>query len=393
MIKNKSHSSIFWYIIPVLYSLYYLQGYLYERGPISLISISLLLILGIIFCLKTFFLDKFRPRPLTIIFVFLLLVSFSYLISPKFVFSRNELFPLSTFIQYKDFLIFFLAIFTGYQIGLKSQLKGKQLLLCCCVFFTLAVIQYIRLHATLHELFQRDEITNNAGYFFVALLPFFILLLKDSKILGWAFIIASLCFIVYTFKRGAIVVSAVILLYISVFGNSKNKISVKSILFATLTMFISVAFFLKFMAQSDFMQKRVNATLQGDSSNRDQLYGNLWDYWLNSDIFNQLFGHGISQTVNIAGNYAHNDWLEILIDYGLIGVFLYASILISLFKYRGHLNYENSLKVCYTSIMLIWIMKTLFSMGIGIPESLSMLLLGSLIGNSVSDQRKSVIKA
>lgn len=392
MIKDKSRYSLFWYLLPVLYSLYYLQGYLYDRGALSLIAISVLLFLGILFCLKTLFFDKERPRLFNVIFSIILLVSLSYLISPDFVVSGNEALPLSTFIQYKDFLIFFLAIFTGYQIGLKCQLEGKQLLLCCCVFFILAVIQYITLNQALHEKYEKDEITNNTGYFFAALLPYFILLLKYNKVLGWTFIIVSICFTIYTFKRGAIIVSAVILLYISVYGNTRNKISFKSISFAFLTMSIAVAFFLQFLAKSDYMQTRVDATLDGNSSYRDQLYSALWDNWLNSDLYHQVFGYGISQTVNIAGNYAHNDWLEISTDYGLLGIFLYAAIIISLFKYRKIFSHESYLKVCYTSIMLIWIMKTLFSMGIGIPESITMLLLGSLIGNSVSHQIKSVIE-
>lgn len=153
-------------------------------------------------------------------------------------------------------------------------------------------------------------------------------------------------------------------------------------------MSVAVFFFLSFMEQSEFMTQRVNATLKGDSSARDTLYSYLWNAWLNSDIIHQLFGYGISQTVTIVGNYAHNDWLEILIDYGLLGVVLYATIIIKLFKYRKNLNYNKGAKVCYTSIMLIWMMKTLFSMGIGVPESLNILLLGSFIGNSIAHRRK-----
>lgn len=387
MITKDSRSSILWYVIPILYSLYYLQGILYDRGLFSLIAISLLLLLGIFFCIKTFIVDSTRPRPLVTIFIFLSLVTVSYILSPKYVKSSHELQPLSTFIQFKDLLIFFLSIFTGYQIGLTNRLKNSQLIICCTVFFILAILYFIRMNAILYAITHRNEITNNAGYFFVAILPYFILLLKEKKILGWLFIAVSVIFITYTFKRGAIIITAVILIYVSTVGNSKKSISLKGILFAFVLMSCAVYFFLTVMESSEFMAQRVRATLAGDSSSRDTLYSYLWNEWLNADVLHQLFGFGMSQTVTFAGNYAHNDWLEILINYGFFGVILYACILVQLFKYRKNLNYNKWFKLCYTSIMLTWIMKTLFSMGIGVPESLSIILLGSLIGNSVSHYR------
>lgn len=391
MTSNYKYSApVLWYIVPLLYSLYYFQGVVYSRGPISLISITLLLLIGAYCCARTFFMDKTRPRPLIIILVLVLLITFSYLISPKYVISRNSLFPLGTFGHYKEFMVFFLAIFTGYQTGLKGSLRGKQLIICCFVFFALAVLQFYRISATLAEEFHRDEVTNNSAYFFVAVMPFFILLLKKKKILGWLLIAVSVCAITYTFKRGAIIVSAIILLYISLAGGSKNKISLKGVLFAAIIMGIAVAFFLHFMESSEYMTQRVMDTMEGNSSARDRLYTDLWEKWLNSDLFHQIFGYGISQTVTYADNYAHNDWLEILIDFGLLGAFLYASILISLFRYRRYLGYDKWSKICYTSIMLIWVMKTLFSMGIGIPEGTTIMLLGSLIGDSVRHRKRSL---
>lgn len=388
MVNRVVHNSIFWYIIPGLYSLYYFQGVLYDRGPLSLIAISLLLVFGLFFCFKTFIIDSRRPAPLKIILFFIVLVTISFIISPKYVHSRNTPFPLKTFDQYKELLLFFLSIFTGYQIGLKKLLASRQLLFCCAVFMGLAVLYYIRLHLILHESIQRDEITNNSAYFFVSILPYFVLLLKYKKWLGWFLILISLCFIVSSFKRGAIVISAAVLLYISVYGNSKNRISFKSILFATATMCIAVVLFLDFMDSSAFMTERVADTMEGNSSARDRLYANLWEHFLNSDLLHQLFGYGISQTVTFAENYAHNDWLEILTNYGLLGVALYASILYSLVRYRKYLSFDKPSRLCYTIIMISWILKTLFSMGIGITSSINIVLLGYLIGYSVQYRKR-----
>lgn len=98
----------------------------------------------------------------------------------------------------------------------------------------------------------------------------------------------------------------------------------------------------------------------------------------------QLFGRGTAQTVMIAGNYAHNDWLEFLTDNGLLGALLYLTTIVSLFFYRRKIQKGSPMRCAFMIVLLFWFIKSIFSMGMGIMGGISMMLLGTIIGNTVA---------
>jgi O-antigen ligase len=75
--------------------------------------------------------------------------------------------------------------------------------------------------------------------------------------------------------------------------------------------------------QNDFLISRFIQAKEGNLSGRTELYSSLWMYYKNSDIKNLLFGYGFAQSIRFVGNTAHNDWLEILIGQGIMGISLY----------------------------------------------------------------------
>lgn len=84
------------------------------------------------------------------------------------------------------------------------------------------------------------------------------------------------------------------------------------------------------MAESDYFNHRIEQTLEGDSSNRDVIYGGLIIHFLDETNALKLFlGNGAQATLKIHGGFAHNDWLELLINNGIIGALIY--ILLDLF--------------------------------------------------------------
>ncbi len=79
------------------------------------------------------------------------------------------------------------------------------------------------------------------------------------------------------------------------------------------------------MSSSDYMMERIEDTLAGNSSSRDGLYSFFWKYFTEDSCFiHYLLGRGANGTLDIYYNYAHNDWLEIAVNQGLLGIFVYA---------------------------------------------------------------------
>ena len=98
-------------------------------------------------------------------------------------------------------------------------------------------------------------------------------------------------------------------------------------------MVVGIRYIEQFAEKSDYFQYRLESTTEGKSSGRDVIYSQLWNHYKsNENIFQLAFGEGAFHTQNINGYKAHNDWLELLIDCGLLGVIIYFIYWVNFYK-------------------------------------------------------------
>ena len=83
-----------------------------------------------------------------------------------------------------------------------------------------------------------------------------------------------------------------------------------------------------------FAYKMTEAT--DGASGREDSYTFIWNYFLNKldsgNYLNCIFGEGANASVRITGNYAHNDWLEILTNQGIFGIIIYSIYWLKYYK-------------------------------------------------------------
>ena len=103
-------------------------------------------------------------------------------------------------------------------------------------------------------------------------------------------------------------------------------------------------------------------------SGRAQIYTKIFDGVMRSSFGSLLFGHGFYATsdytkqsleFNIAV-VAHNDWLEVAYDFGLVGLILYLSILLSIL--RSVIKSERRESNLLLITLAIFLVRTSFSM-------------------------------
>lgn len=186
-------------------------------------------------------------------------------------------------------------------------------------------------------------------------------------------------------KRGAILIAFVSILHFLYFyyiKNNKKNILKNALIF----LFILASIFLSVMYiynNNDFLQLRFEMTLEGDSSLRDYLYQQMFDYWSSSynSLWNFIFGFGFLSSVSITGLYAHNDWLELLTMSGLFGVVIYLILFIQIFKFIRIKYIDSKDRNIVISILIIWFLKTIFSIGYFDVTLINILfLLGYIVG-------------
>ena len=266
-----------------------------------------------------------------------------------------------------------LPIYPCYYFARKGELTEKNLRIWAIVFLIATIISYY--YAQLHHI-QRmmasaqrgDEsmdFTNNVGYSFLLLMPL-VALFRKTKIIYFSFVLICFLFILSAAKRGAILIGSVvtILLICNYFRQLKLTALRKAtayILMVAILAGVTVWVF-DYVSTNDYLNRRLMSIGEGNSSGRDY----ITDYFLR--MYNErftglqlLFGGGADYTIISGPNYAHNDWLEVLINEGFVGIMCYLYYWICFYltysKYK-RCSYGHAIGI----IVFILLAKTMFSM-------------------------------
>ena len=275
-----------------------------------------------------------------------------------------------------------LPIYSFYILWREYPLSKRVVFFWIVVFFLFFSIQYY--HHYQEQLLRAvllgssaEEFTNNTGYLFLSLIPLCVFFNKKTLI---QYIAIGYCmvFILMAMKRGAIFIGVICLVWL-LWDNMKKanvKKKIALICLSLLLVVLGVFFVQKQMYESLYFQKRVENTLDGNSSGRDRIYGKLADYfWYGTSPFQFILGSGAETTVKVAGNFAHNDWLEIAVNQGLLGIFIYMFYWILFAKECLSKSYCSQEKLALQLLFLIYFMQTLFSMSYnGMPTSATFVL-------------------
>lgn len=369
-----------------LYIIYSLQGILYGSGTmVTQALLFVFLLIGFVGFFRTTFLQSSNPKFVLALSVFFLLLTVTFLIGPKTVYgvTFEGMGMASTFGQYKSICFVILSFFLVYYYTKKRPMSEKTILILGIVLIGVAVMRYFYSIQMLQIERGRDEMQNNAAYNIIAVIPFMPFLFRKYKILTTVLSVFLISLIINAAKRGAIVCLIVsVFLGLLYYMRHSRLSSFKQ--FWILVVMIAVSFLMiQLTMQNDFLMDRLDDTREGNLGSREIAYAMLWDSWLRSDnVFTMFFGRGLMQTVNVWGNTAHNDWLELLIDNGLLGVIVYIYFFVTVFRYITKMDEGGMFQLGAFLSIAIFLTKTFFSMGyadfINVPLLIS---LGIYTGN------------
>lgn len=292
-----------------------------------------------------------------------------YYISPNsYTITEGVMYKEVPKIEYlKNIYLSFLPIFSFYYFGSQGLTNEPWIRKISLLLLAFAVFQYTYSYQffVINDEYGRTEMTNNYGYSFVALFPL-ICFWKKKPLIQLIYMTIVLIYIVMSMKRGAILIGVICSLYflISILRNSKKLERVIIVVGLGVLLYIGLPILSNFIANSERFQQRILQTVEGDSSNRDILYSRALNHIFNeTNLFEFLFGTGADSSIQVISNYAHNDWLEIGINQGFVGVIFYILYFISFFKLWqnkkkniGHLN--SVIGLCF----IICFISTFFSM-------------------------------
>ncbi len=375
--------------------LYWLQGFLYTKG--SPIGKSLLFVILLI-SLYYFLLNLFKVNNLpylkalnALVILFTIYGIISMLAGTVSVTEAGD--ERTGFDFVKQYYSSILPIYAYFNFARDGYIDERWFAKWIYVFFGVAIISF---YTGRNELLQRaiemgtlqTEFTNNFAYLFVALIPA-ISLVYWKPTLQWFLWLIVVAFSLMSFKRGAILTTGVCFIYfLNAYITTRYGVKKRYVLLAIIV-FLGAYLVLDYLvANSDYFFLRLEQTQEGNLSRRDELYAKAIDVFKGGGLFQLLFGHGANSTATLLGNGAHNDWLEILICHGIVGVFFFAVYWIVLMRLWLKTEKGSIIRVTLGLFFISTFIRTMISFSIGDMSYFST----SVIGFCLSNCKKSVVK-
>ena len=218
-----------------------------------------------------------------------------------------------------------LLVFLTFYLCSDSSRSGHNIILIgyfvCLVLNLISIFQYRFVGA--------EQAMESDIYFSLGLFPFALQLLK-GKIKRIIIILMEFLAVFMVNKRTALISFGVALVaYLLIYSwiNEKNKVSaiLKSIVMATIVayVFYKVSIYIDLKYDMNIYNRLFNIMEDGGSGRTD-IYQRVWTAFKDSSFVEKLFGHGMNAAGKVGGaGYAHNDFLEVLYNYG---VFAFVSV-------------------------------------------------------------------
>lgn len=236
----------------------------------------------------------------------------------------------------------------------------KILLFFLCFYSIATVYFFIKMYVSLNRIPVLNLI-----YYAVSIIPWLRLQNEKIKKIYFAFFI----FVLVSMKRGAIIAFPVMWLIDSYVTNKimNRKKSINKILkYIIALVIIAGVLLLADHLSNGFLSQRFTLEELSTGSGRTDLYSIAINEISNRNFVKLLIGSGSASSVALLGTGVHNEWLEMLFSYGLIGLFLYVTLIFGLL-YRLKRIKTRFKEYLPASLMMfvLYILLSIFSTGYG----------------------------
>ena len=371
-----------------LWLLYNLQSMVFGKSGTIISTLLVFSLIGISFYHFAYALCNYKMpkymKGLTILVIMFTIYGIIFIISGKTIrFMRTQA-QVRNYNYIKSIYVSLLPIYSFYVLTRKGMLTKEMVRKWTLLFFVIAALQFVQQQRLALEMAidGSEEFTNNFGYLFLSMIPLLVFW-EHKRVVQYIGLGLSMAFLLLGMKRGAILIG-VLSLFVFLYHTMKNasrKQKTRVFILTAVLIIVGIYLISEMLQNSDYFNARVEETLEGNSSGRDRLYSVFWQHFINeSNPWLFLFGNGANATLTIAWNFAHNDWLEIAINQGLLGLLVYLYYWIMFYKTWKKNKFDNQIHLAVGLILMIFFMKTLFSMSYDDMTIYDTLCLGYCMG-------------
>lgn len=296
-------------------------------------------------------------------------------------------------------LFVFSSFYFSYFFSIKGKFDHRFLRPYFYLYTLISLIVFFSIFSSKLNMLSAEFYlqSNNSAYLILSAMLFAWFCFKKNSIKLIFILIPLFSFLIFTFKRGAIIIGTLLILVI-LFEWVVNRYSWKRAAIILLILGLPALFFVIYYLASNINQiLYFQRFTQSGGSLRDILYVSIFHAWYMSEPIHLLFGHGFFSapliTAQATGTglnlWAHSDFIEILYDHGLIGLSLYFFIIVNFYFHSLFVfKFNRDFFFLYLFLVSYWLMKAAFS-GFYVDKSsfLIMLLIGFILGQASFNKR------
>ena len=207
-----------------------------------------------------------------------------------------------------------------------------------------------------------------SSYYIIYLLP--VILASDKPILSISAIVLALTIVLTSSKRAgtiALLLAIFVYLVIEYILVNKHKHSrIITVGLLCLGLYSAFIYIIDYISSNDLliMERLLRLSEGVQDESRFQIWKITLDLIQSSNVFQFLFGHGFNAVLrnNPMGFSAHNDFLEIMYDFGLLVFFVYLTLQIKLIiKCINLIRNKSSYAAPFAFSVILFIMNSMVS--------------------------------
>lgn len=204
---------------------------------------------------------------------------------------------------------------------------------------------------------------SNSIYFILCLFP--LIFFENNKFTRVFLFLGTIMCVLLSGKRTAVL--GIIMMFLIPFVlkiiKDKDRHLLQNILLFSMTIILVIYIYNYLIKYFDIaVLDRFKNMFSDGGSGRIDIYTNVLNSFSNSNLINKLMGNGYNSVYNLGISFtsAHNDFIEVLFDFGLFGLLFYLLFLYEIIRYAIKLYKFNckSYMVYISTIVLFLIMST-----------------------------------
>lgn len=285
--------------------------------------------------------------------------------------NANDVKDLLTDFVFQSFWMFIFLLFSVYLKKENDEKKIKFVLSLSLIFLLFTSIYYIYWALTKSTIALSGSI--NTIYYPLLLLP--VVFTKRNKFLSVCAVVLLTFATLISEKRTALialVLALVVPLIVNPNVRKKDKIKRLVLLLIVGGFLIALSAIFVFYFEIDIVDRFKNLANDGGSG-RAQIYKTVWEHITNSDISETIIGKGYngvakekivmlvdSNAFGFEYTSAHNDFLEVIYDYGFVGFIMYVVFLLQMIKnlFKLYVNRSRYFNMTLSTVILYLVIST-----------------------------------